>query len=663
MAKKDLHYRAFTLPTTVDEENRSLEAIAATDQPVAVFDWERGEVVDEVLLIQGARIPANGQLPLLNAHSRFSTGDVIGSARNLRKEDNELLTTVVFSEVKEADDAFTKYREGHLTDFSVGYAVADSEWIPDGETRKISGQSFTGPMRVVTDWPIKELSAVPIGADDQAKARAETHKPQPEREKTMTDQDKKELEELRALKVQNEEAQAQRDADAQRLADAEKLKTKEEEEKSRNAELMAIGEKYNIPLPKVRKWVTDGTTISDALKDALDHVERRINADEGAPGLAFGIDETDKFREASELAILERCGKEVDAEKMQGNPMAGRKLLDFARESCHRENINTSRMKDTEIVKRALTTSDFPYLLAATQNKFLFDGFSTAQETWQIFCSQGALPDYKDNTFPRSGEYTDLGWINPDDGEYKYGSTSEAKETIALKKFGRLVRITDAVIVNDDLGAFTDTPTKLGRAAARAIGNAVYQGHTDPDTSAVHFGTLLSNSGTGETMGDSNNLFDATNHSNYLASGSGGAPTLAALNAGAKAMATQTDTAGNAYLNIQPNYIIAGYSLKATIDNLLTTVGPVAVSTSTATNPWSYLVPVYDARIDGAIATWWALAGPSDMTVKVFGLGGMPGPTIDSQMAWTSDSIEYKVRSDFASKAMDWRGLYANYGA
>ena len=48
---------------TIDDDQRSVEATIATDRPVEVWDWERRATVDEVLLIDGARLPS--QLPML----------------------------------------------------------------------------------------------------------------------------------------------------------------------------------------------------------------------------------------------------------------------------------------------------------------------------------------------------------------------------------------------------------------------------------------------------------------------------------------------------------------------------------------------------------------------------------------------------------------------
>lgn len=78
-------------PATIDEEARSVEFVAATETTdVAMYDWETGERVTEVLLMSGCRLPASGQIPLLDTHDRFSLTAVIGSARELRVDGDQL---------------------------------------------------------------------------------------------------------------------------------------------------------------------------------------------------------------------------------------------------------------------------------------------------------------------------------------------------------------------------------------------------------------------------------------------------------------------------------------------------------------------------------------------------------------------------------------------
>ena len=168
---RDLDFRVVGLrAATIDEKGRTVEARIATEQAVPMFDWQRGEVVPEVLLASGVKLPGRGgQVPFLNAHARYSVDSQLGSARDLATADDEVRGVLHFSAA--AESAWTKVREGHITDVSAGYQVLERTYIPRGETAMIAGREFSGPVNVVTSWKLREVSLVPIGADDQAKLR------------------------------------------------------------------------------------------------------------------------------------------------------------------------------------------------------------------------------------------------------------------------------------------------------------------------------------------------------------------------------------------------------------------------------------------------------------------------------------------------------------
>jgi len=191
------------VPSTINRDTRSVEVIAATEEPVEVYDWERWEVVKEVLPMAGCELPETRQVPLLDSHQRYSTASVIGSARELRVEGAQLCCRSYFAEAPEAEGPFAKVRDGHLTDFSIGYRVFESVWVPDGESAVVHGRTYNGPVKIAKRWRPKELSVCPIGADELAKARSEAgehppaagghdnqareHSPAPQKKETVMD--------------------------------------------------------------------------------------------------------------------------------------------------------------------------------------------------------------------------------------------------------------------------------------------------------------------------------------------------------------------------------------------------------------------------------------------------------------------------------------------
>lgn len=163
---------------TIDEASRSIEAVISTENPVEVVDWNRMVVIQEVLRSDGVDLPT--QVVLLEAHNRWSLDTVLGSIRNLRIEGNDVVGRLYFAESDtQAERAWQKVRQGHVTDVSAGYRVLEYVDIQPNTTATVKGRSYTAgnrTLRVSTNWKLREGSLVPIGADEAAKIRAAQNK-------------------------------------------------------------------------------------------------------------------------------------------------------------------------------------------------------------------------------------------------------------------------------------------------------------------------------------------------------------------------------------------------------------------------------------------------------------------------------------------------------
>lgn len=159
---------------TIDFE-KGIETIATTEAPALVVDWERWEVVREILPMRYMEAPNNDKVPLLDSHSRVSTSKVLGSAKNFTIEGDKLMAKTFVSAAE--DTIKQKISEGHLDSVSIGY-MTDKEFtveVPKKATVVIDGLAFRNdytddvPLLVRTWWKTHELSLVPIGADEAAK--------------------------------------------------------------------------------------------------------------------------------------------------------------------------------------------------------------------------------------------------------------------------------------------------------------------------------------------------------------------------------------------------------------------------------------------------------------------------------------------------------------
>jgi len=160
-------------PATLNDETRSVEFVISTEVPARVLDWDRCEFVDEVLLQSGIELPVNKQVPLCDSHNRNSIDDILGSLRDFNTVGAETRARAFFSKKARAAEAYDDVKAGIITDVSVGYVVAESTWIPEGQKQTIAGREYVGPVKVSTRWRLHECSLVAVGADPLAKVRSE----------------------------------------------------------------------------------------------------------------------------------------------------------------------------------------------------------------------------------------------------------------------------------------------------------------------------------------------------------------------------------------------------------------------------------------------------------------------------------------------------------
>jgi len=662
--KNNLNYRTLPIraaadgtPSTLDEDSRSVEVVGTTEDRVQVFDYARWEVIDEILLMSGCEMPGSRQVPLLDTHSRYDSYSVLGSYRDMLVDGDQLVGRSYFSTAPEAESPYTKMREGHLTDFSVGYLVIDSTWVADGEEKVIGGRTFEGPVSVVTRWRVKELSICPIGADERAKARTEHNEPKSKQEKENMDEKLRKYLESRGLRADATEAEAWSYLEKLEIPKAVDMPDVEKEraeavriERERITEIRAMCDGLEIDMAD--ELISGGATLDSARKTVQDKlIEARKETKHRTP-MTHGEDEKDKFRTAATDAVLIRAGMSVEKPVLGADDLAGYSLRELARHSLRIANLPTGGGV-LEMVGRAMTTSDFPYLLANVANKSLFKGFETASETWRTWCDIGSVSDFKTNYLPRVSESSDLDEV-PEDVEYKYGKRTEAQETYSVLTYGKIFPISRQCVINDDLNALTTIAAAHGEAVQRKLGDIAYA-------------VLTANA----DMGDGAALF-VSDHGNIASGGDVGAPGIATLAAAILAMGTQKDLQGLRRLNISPEFFIAPKALEGVMRVFFKsekyadsdTVATDSSLAATRANPYSggYFTQVYEPRLDDTSSTAWYLAGPKGKTVKMFFLDGKQTPYMENRPGFTVDGFESKVRIDAGAKAVHWAALYYNAG-
>ena len=364
-------------------------------------------------------------------------------------------------------------------------------------------------------------------------------------------------------------------------------------------------------------------------------------------------DETDKVRAAVVQSVLARAGLRdgkgevirVDA----SNPFRGHKLLDIARASLDRAGIKTAGMSQMDVVAAAFTQSgsDFPILLENTMHKALQAAYGVAALTWNRFCAIGSVSDFRAHNRYRVGSLSNLDAVN-ELGEFKSKTIPDGeKSSITAGTKGNIINLSRQAVINDDLGAFVNLSASLGRAAARTIEADVYA-------------MLALNSGMGPTMSDGKALFH-TDHGNIAADGVWSVDVLESMRT---KMAMQMDVGGNDYLDLRPAIVLC--SIANGGDLRVINESQYDPDTANKLQKPNKVRGLFRDVVDTprlAAGRGYAFADPSEAPVlEVAFLDGAQDPYLEVQDGFDVDGARYKVRLDFGTAAIDYRGAVTAKG-
>lgn len=479
---------------------------------------------------------------------------------------------------------------------------------------------------------------------DEAEAKAKETADAAEKAKAKADAEA-------AAKKITDDAQAKADkivADAKAKADAD-AKIAADTTKAIMSSCRAAKLDIDIAMKIIDEAKGDVSKAKDLIIDAV----AAESGDQSYRPATITSDEHDRFVAGATKGLMFRAALK-DGER---NEFTGMTLRELAYDSLRMRGVAKRYADPMAMVGDAFfmeagghSTSDFAEVLSNVAKKSLLQGYTEYPETFSAWTKRGVLTDFKPtkrvglNTFPSLAEV-------PEGAEYTFATIGERAVSVVLLTYGRKFAITRQAIINDDLGAFTQVPNLMGRAAMRSVGDLVYAQIT-PDTNPLP---------------DSIDLFEAATHKNYAASGSGGAaPSVTTIQTGVAAMLLQKDPDGNATAGVNPVFILVPVELKGTTDVLLAAqYDPAAVAGTLTPNPIrGTLTPVVEPRLSVKSAKeWYLAASPAAAdTVEVSYLNGNDQPVIEQRLGWDVDGLEFKIRLDAAAKALDYRGLYKNNG-
>ena len=187
-------------------------------------------------------------------------------------------------------------------------------------------------------------------------------------------------------------------------------------------------------------------------------------------------------------------------------------------------------------LEAGFSTIDIGGILSNVANKFLLDGFFSVERTWRNICAVRNVSDFKTVTSYRLIGKDQYEQVAPG-GELKHGTLGEENYTNKADTYGLMLSIDRRDIINDDLGAITTVPRKLGRGSGLKIND-------------VFWATFLDNA-----------AFFAAGNKNYLA-GADTALSIDGLTKAEVAFMDQVDSDGKP-IGIMPAIVLVPTALSA----------------------------------------------------------------------------------------------------
>lgn len=563
--------------------------------------WSRSPLVVDLAGMDTAK----ASIPILWSHER-TLDAVIGKSTEIL---NDGETLIIRGELLTEGDIPEKVarlaRAGIPMQASIGADAANIENVNAGGNVTVNGREFAGPVSVVRASDLRETSIVLFGADARTSAAiaAEANEDAP-----MSNE----------LTSPVEAAMPQTEAPADVAVDT--TPTAKVEASVIDADAIAAKVFEMLKAEKL--------TEVRASRPAAPAIHVAAQADgpkviEAALCLAGGLSNVEKVFDAKTLEA---------ADRRRSQSSLGEVLVEAARANGYTGGSRISQGNIREVLAAGFATHSISNVLAATYGKFLLQGYTAVESTWDRIASIRSVSDYKAVSGVRLNggfDFEDVGAS----GQLKSADASDETRTIQAKLTGRMSSITMVDIINDDLGALTQVPARLGRGAAIKLNRDFWS------------------------------EFESSNATFFRreTAAAGNALSLTSLRTAVTSYKKLTDPDGNV-LGITPSILLVPPELEITADELMGST--VLITGENATrgnvNVFAGRFQVVPSSYLTSGTTWWLCANPGELPgMEVAFLNGQRLPTVQQADA-DFDVLGIQVRGHFSygvAKA-ESRGCY-----
>ncbi|MGE0606556.1 MAG: hypothetical protein AB7O62_05455 [Pirellulales bacterium] len=618
--------------------------VAYTGNPMRIAGWRFPVVLD----LAGMTIPSQAR-PIRFGHDPLSG---VGHTDAIRVDQGQLVATgIVSRDTSAAREVVVSSKNGFPWQASVGTSVEEFEFVKENQQVMVNGRQYSGPLNVVRKATLGEISFVDLGADGATSASVAARASLSSGEPIMDEANVTLHVDPPAVPTPPSPPATPPAAPALPVAataTVEEIRAQAAAETERIAAVRRIcaGRAPRLEAQAIRDGWNEQRTELEALRltrpsaPAVHSVDNTVTGAvlEAACMLTAGLTNLNAAFEPQTLDLASRRYRggiglqELLLEAAWANGYTGRNF---------RDSRSVLRFAFGRGIEAGFSTIDIGGILSNVANKFLLEGFFSVERAWRNICAVRNVSDFKAVTSYRLIGKDQYELVAPG-GELKHGTLGNEQYTNKADTYGLVLSIDRRDIINDDLGAITTVPRKLGRGSGLKIND-------------VFWTIFLANSG-----------FFTVGNKNYLV-GADTALSIDGLTKSEVAFMDQVDGDGKP-IGIMPAILLVPTALSALGSQLFKSLelrDTTANAKFPVANPHQGKFRVEVSRyLANAVYTgnsakaWYLLAEPNDLPViEVAFLNGQESPTIETADAdFNVLGVQMRGYHDFGVALQDARG-------
>jgi hypothetical protein len=426
---------------------KKFRIVAYTGAPIRQ-GWSREPVVID---LAGMSLPST--IPIVIGHD-YALGSILGQGVPSVQGNELIVEGEILADSENARQVLALAERGYQWQASVGADVGRHLKFGEDQATTANGQAHVGPVRIVRASTLRETSFVTLGAD---RSTAVSIAAEEAKEQTMADN-------ASETPIEEPVVAAAVEAPASVAVEAPKVEAGSSDELKAQIETLTkkVEDMQKLNATRDERPAAPAVHVSKAPENQAAVIEASF-------ALQGGLPQIEKHYDAKTLEA---------AAKVQRSTSLGEVLVAAAEANGYDGPRRLTASTLRPIMQAAWATHSIAGILSSTVNKFLLAGFNGVESSWRSVSSVRSVNDFKTMTSYRLNGGMKFEKV-ANGGELKNAAVSDESRTISADTYGIMTSVTRTDLINDDLGALTAVPQRIGRGGALSLNDVFWAAFQD----------------------------------------------------------------------------------------------------------------------------------------------------------------------------------------